>query len=117
MSRGLVCRVSAGLLAVALLLPVTSQAGGGKDAKATAKTSMVFQNPVTLAGKPIKPGNYEIAADETKVSISQFGKVVAEAPVQWKDDTSKSEYSNIVTDGGSIKEIHFGGKARYAVIS
>ena len=117
MSRGVVCRFSAALLALALLLPMTSQARGGKDSKSTARATMIFQNPVTLAGKQIKPGNYDILADESKVTIMQFGKVVAEAPVQWKDETAKSEYPNIVVDGGAIKEVHFGGKSRYAEIS
>jgi hypothetical protein len=37
--------------------------------------------------------------------------------VRWKDETSKAKYSNIVTVGDQVKEIHFDGKMRYVEIA
>ena len=45
--------------------------------------------------------------------------MVAEAPVQWKDEKGKAKYSAIVTDGegNQVKEVHFNGKMRYVELS
>jgi hypothetical protein len=51
------------------------------------------------------------------VRLSMNGKVVAEAPVQWKDETAKAKYSAFVSEGNKITEIHFGGKTRFVTIS
>jgi len=51
------------------------------------------------------------------LTMTKDGKVVAQVPVQWKDETSKPHYSTIVTDGGKITEFHFGGKTRFVVVS
>jgi hypothetical protein len=45
------------------------------------------------------------------------GKVVAEAPVTWKDETSKPRNSNVVTNDNTVTEIHFNGKMRFVSIS
>ena len=71
----------------------------------------------TFAGKELKPGDYAVSADETHVQLSMNGKVVAEAPVQWKDETSKAKYSTFVSQGNKITEIHFGGKTRFVTIA
>ena len=70
----------------------------------------------TLGGKRFKPGTYTVKADDSKVTVSHNGKMVAEAPVQWKDETNKASDSNIVSRTTQIKEIHFGGKMRYVEV-
>jgi hypothetical protein len=104
------------LAALALALPVAAR--NDKDSK-NVKTSMDLLNPATIAGKDLKPGNYTISADDNKVTFSRDGKVVAEAPVQWRDEAGKSRFSAIVTDGDAhqIKEIHFNGKTRFLQVS
>jgi hypothetical protein len=48
--------------------------------------------------------------------LKQPGKVVAEAPVQWKDGDKKEFATHVVLDGNNIKEIRFAGRTRYIVI-
>jgi septal ring-binding cell division protein DamX len=105
------------LVALALALPLAARVDKSKDAKSTASASMDLLNSATLAGKQLKPASYTVKVDETKVTFLQNGKVIAEAPVQWKDAANKAQYSSIVTDGNQIREIHFGGKTRYVEIS
>ena len=104
------------LAALALALPVAAK-HDANDSKSTVKASMDLPNPAILAGTEIKAGSYTVAADDSKVTLSRDGKVVATAAVQWKDAPSKAKYSAIVTEGNQIREIHFNGKTRYAEIS
>ena len=104
------------LAALALALPVAAK-HDTKDSKTTVKASMVLPTTAVLAGTELKAGDYAVAADDSKVTLSRDGKVVATAAVQWKDEHSKAKYSTIVTDGNQIREIHFNGKTRYAEIS
>ncbi|HKV05163.1 MAG TPA: hypothetical protein VJO53_08675 [Candidatus Acidoferrales bacterium] len=103
------------LVALALAMPLAAREAGTKNGKTTSTTLDVL-SAVTLAGKQLKPGMYRVTADDSRVTLEQDGKVVAEAPVQWKDETAKPHYSNIVTVGTEVKEIHFSGKMRYVEI-
>ena len=94
---------------------IAARDAGTKNANAIT-TTMDFLHAVTLGGKELKPGSYHVTANDTKVTVEQNGKVVAEAPVQWKDETRKPLYSNIVSSGDQVTEMHFAGKMRYAVI-
>jgi hypothetical protein len=104
------------LIAFGIVMPLAARDAGARNDKATTAT-MQFLNSVTVGGKQLKPGSYLVIADETSVTIKQDGKMVAEAPVQWKDENRKPRQSNIVSDGSQLKEIHFSGKMRYAVIT
>ena len=116
MSRHGIGYIFAVLAALALAMPLAAHNNAGKDS-AIVKATVAISDDATLGGKQLKAGTYDVKADETKVTLSLNGKVVAEAPVQWKDEQSKSQYSSIKVDSGSVKEIHFNGKARYAEIS
>jgi hypothetical protein len=107
------------LAALALVIPAAARENNGNKSKNSVSATMDLLNPATLGGKQLKPGTYEVKADDTTVKILKDGKTVAEAPVQWKDESGKSQYSAIVTDGDgkSIKEVHFNGKTRFAEIS
>jgi hypothetical protein len=50
------------------------------------------------------------------VTLAMDGKVVAEAAVEWKDETTKPMSSTIEITADQVKEIHFSGKMRYVVI-
>ncbi len=110
-------RVITVFAALVLLVAIAAQTAPAKDTKAGVNTTMSLLNPATFAGKQLKPGDYAVSADETHVQISMNGKVVAEAPVQWKEETSKARYSAFVSEGNKITEIHFGGKTRFVTIS
>jgi hypothetical protein len=105
------------LVALALTLPIAAGSGDTNQTKAIVTMSVDLSSPATLAGTALKPGNYSVRADSTKVTISRGGKVMAEAAVEWKDAAGKAEYSSIVREGDQITEIHFGGKAKYVVIA
>lgn len=113
--RGLGFAVSI-LSALAIATPLVARANAGKDTKSIS-AQMDIVKDATIGGKEVKAGTYDVKVNETKVTLSRNGKVVAEAPVQWKDASSKSSYSAIVIDGGAVKEIYFNGKSRYAQIS
>jgi hypothetical protein len=104
------------LVALVLAIPLAAAADTGAKPAATITTTMDFLRSVTLGGKQLKPGSYHVKATETTVTLEQNGKVVAEAPVQWKDENRKPIYSNIVSSGDQVTELHFAGKMKYAVV-
>ena len=103
------------LIALVLAIPAAARVGTG-DTKPTS-ANMQILNTISLAGTQIKPGMYKVTADDSKVTVEQNGKMVAEAPIQWKEGSVKANYSNIVTDGDAVTEIHFGGKMRFVTVS
>jgi hypothetical protein len=103
------------LAALLFALPLAA-----RDASKSGKPTIVdveVLSTITLAGKQLKPGTYTVKADDSKVQLMVGGNVVAEAPVEWKDETSKPRYSQIVTTDNQVKEIHFSGKMKYVAIS
>jgi hypothetical protein len=104
------------LVVVALAMPLAARAFGANGSKSTSATMDILSS-VSLNGKQLKPGTYTVTADDTKVTIAQNGKVLAEAPVEWKDETSKPANSNIVTNNSAVTEIHFSGKMRYVQVT
>ena len=107
--------VLSALAAVAVAAPFTVRNASAKSTKATTAT-MDILNTTTLGGKQIQPGTYTFKIDDSSVTVSQNGKMVAQAPVQWKDGTTKANYTNIVIQNDQIKEIHFGGKTKYVQV-
>jgi hypothetical protein len=103
--------------ALVLLVAIAAQTAPAKDTKAGVSTTMSLLAPANFAGHELKPGDYAVSADDTHVKISMNGKVVAEAPVQWKDETSKAKYSAFVSQNNKITEIHFGGKSKFVAIA
>jgi|SRR5208282_2253605 len=116
MSRRGVNAVAAILVVLALAMPLAARATAANNSKPTS-TTMDILSTVSLGGKQLKPGTYSVTVDDTKVTLALGGKVVAESPVQWKDETSKAKYSNIVAVGDQVTEIHFSGKMRYVAIA
>ncbi|HUJ31542.1 MAG TPA: hypothetical protein VLY23_09700 [Candidatus Acidoferrum sp.] len=118
MSRTGIGTVLAAVAALALALPVAARNNNaGKTSKSTASATVEILSDANLGGTQLKAGTYNVKADETKVTLSRNGKVVAEAPVQWKEDAAKSQGSSMVVEAGTVKEIHFNGKTRYAELS
>ncbi|HXX43785.1 MAG TPA: hypothetical protein VEJ38_03595 [Candidatus Acidoferrales bacterium] len=115
MSRRGVNAVAPILIALVMAMPLAARVStnGTKPTSAT----MEVLNTISLGGTQIKPGTYKVTADDSKVTLEQNGKMVAEAPVQWKEGDAKARYSNIVTVNDHVTEIHFGGKVRYVSVS
>jgi hypothetical protein len=102
-------------VALLIAMPVVAR-DNAKNGKATT-ADVALLSAASIAGKQLKPGTYRVIADDSKVTLTLDGKVVAEAPVQWKDETNRPHYSQIVTTDDQVKEIHFGGKMRYVTIT
>ena|SRR5580700_11010360 len=121
MSRSKMNGVLTILAALALALSIASHATPAKDAKSTVtpivKTDLRLLSPATLGGTDLKAGEYSVTADDAHAKFSRNGKVIAEASVQWKDESAKAQTTAVVVDGNQIKEIHFGGKMKYVVIT
>jgi len=88
-----------------------------KDSAPTLKTTLIISDPVTFAGTQLKPGNYDIVARDSKVTVSRDGQKIAEADAEWRDEQRAPHSSSIVLDGNQVKEVHFGGKTKYIVVS
>jgi hypothetical protein len=117
MSRRVLTAAFAVLTALAFVKPAPAGNKTATDSKITMATTVDLLSPATLAGKQLAPGTYEVKADDTKLTLKFKGKVVAEVPVQWKDEQGKAKYSAVVVESDQIKEIHFGGKTRFVQIT
>jgi hypothetical protein len=115
MSRSRMNCVLSVLAALALAMPLAARSA--EKSKATARASIDLVTGATVGGTQLKAGTYNVEASESTVKLMQRGKVIAQAPIAWKDEQSKSRYSGIVTEGGSVTEVHFSGKTRYARLS
>jgi len=109
------------LAALTLALSIATHAAPPKDAKSTVtpivKTDLRLLSPATLGGTDLKAGEYSVTADDTHARFIKNGKVIAEASVQWKDESAKAQNTAVIVDGNQIKEIHFGGKMKYVEIA
>ena len=103
--------------ALAFAMPIATRADDSKTIKPVSRVAVDLHSSATLAGKDLKPGTYQVSADETKMTILRDGKVVAEVPIEWKDGQSKSSYTSVVTESNQITEVHFGGKAKYISVT
>lgn len=105
------------LAALALAMPIAARADDSKTIKPVSRVAVDLHSSATLAGKDLKPGTYQVSADESKMTISRDGKVVAEVPIEWKDGQGKAAYTSVVTESSQITEVHFGGKAKYISVA
>jgi hypothetical protein len=109
------------VLTILLVGALGGIAVGAQDNTANAtrqvvKANLRFHSATHLAGTALNPGTYTVSADGSKVTLSQHGKTVAEAPIQWKDEQAKARHSSVVSDSGQVEEIHFAGNKQYIVI-
>jgi hypothetical protein len=105
------------LAALALALPIAARDESSTQPKPIVSMSVDLSSAAKLGGRDLKPGGYLVKADSVKVTLSRGGKMIAEAPVQWKDESGKAAYSTIVTESNQIKEIHFSGRSKYVEIA
>jgi hypothetical protein len=109
------------LATLALVLSIASHTTTAKDAKSTVtpivKSDVKLLDSAKLGSSDLKPGDYSVTADDTHAKFFKGGKVIAEASIQWKDESSKSKYTTVVVESSQIKEIHFSGKMKYVEIT
>lgn len=108
------------LFAVALLLAVTIPAmaspKGAKMSNSVAKGQFNVVGGEIISGTTLTPGEYNVVANDSTLSFFRGKKLIAEAPIQWKDATQKSDQNAIVTDSGKIQEVRFKGQSRSVVV-
>ncbi len=95
------------------MLSIATHITPAKDIKSTVtpvKSDVKLLKPGTLGSTELKAGDYSVTADDTHVKFSKGGKVIAEVPIQWKDESSKARFTAVVVDGNQIKEIHSAAK-------
>jgi hypothetical protein len=109
--------VMAIIAALAFAMPIATRADDSKTIKPVSRVAVDLHSSATLAGKDLKPGTYQVSADESKMTILRDGKVVAEVPIEWKDGQSKASYTSVVTESNQITEVHFGGRAKYISVT
>jgi hypothetical protein len=76
------------------------------------KRSLTLDSPAKLGGTEIKPGEYRIEFDGTKVVVKDGKKVLAEAPAEWVETKNEVQGDTVVIDGGVITEIRIEGRKR-----
>jgi hypothetical protein len=107
--------------ALTFVLSIATRATPAKDAKSSvtpvAKTDLRLVIPATLGGTNLQAGEYSMTADDTHARFLKGGRVIAEAPIQWKDESAKRPITAIFIEANQIKEIHFGGKMKYVEIT
>jgi len=115
MFRRGVALVLPAFLSLVLVVPNVARAASTNNGD-LVNASLGLLNALSLGGKTLKPGQYEVTADDTQVTFKSGGKMVAQAAIEWKDAPTKSTSNNVVAEGDRIREIHFHGKTRYALV-
>jgi len=75
------------------------------------KQPLTIDKDMTFGSAQLKPGTYQLNADNAKkeLSILQNGKPMATVPGQWVKLPQKAEYSTIVSEGAKINQVQFSG--------
>lgn len=103
-------------LMLAVALPAVASPRGAKMPKAVAKSHFNIGGGEILNGTTLAPGDYNVIASDSTVSFFHGNKLVAQAPIQWKDGGQRVEQNAIVTDTGKIQEVRFKGQSRTIVV-
>ena len=77
----------------------------------TYKESLTFSNNITIGSAQLKPGSYELTADDTKkeLNIVQRGKIIATVQGEWVKIPQKALGSGVDSDGDKITQVRFSG--------
>jgi hypothetical protein len=75
------------------------------------KQSWNVSVPATIGSTEVKPGTYQLNADDAKkdLTVLQNNKVVATVSGQWIKLPKKADNSSIMTDGNKVTQIQFSG--------
>ena len=92
----------AGLAVLTLTMPVWAR---------TYKESLVLDKNSTIGSAQLKPGTYQLTADDTKkeLNILQKGKIIATVQGQWIKIPQKAGAPEVDFDGDKITQVQFSG--------
>lgn len=96
-------QVMAVLLALALAVPAFAD---------TYKRNLTLADPAKLGSTELKPGDYTLQFDGSKITLKQGKKVIAEAPAEWVDVKFEVRGDTVIIDKGVITEVRIEGKKR-----
>lgn len=84
----------------------------------TASIPLHSDGTTTIGQTQLKAGDYELKVKDnaTQLEVTKDGKVVAEAPITWKQLQQKPANTEVVMDQNRIVEVDFGGKAQAAQV-
>ena len=90
------------LAVLALTMPVWAR---------TYKASLALTNNTTIGSAQLKPGSYDLTADDTKkeLNILQNGKIIATVQGQWIKMPQKVRDSGVTSTDNKITQVHFSG--------
>ena len=90
------------LAVLALTMPVWAR---------TYKESLILNKNAMIGSAQLKPGSYELTADDTKkeLNILQKGKIIATVQGQWVKIPQKAGASEVDFDGDKITQVQFSG--------
>jgi hypothetical protein len=92
----------AGFAVLILTIPVCAR---------TYKESLILDKSSTMGSTQLKPGTYQLTADDTKkeLIILQNGKIIATVEGQWVKTPQKAQAASIDTDQDKITQVRFSG--------
>ncbi len=103
-------------LMFAVAIPAMASPKGAKMSNSVAKGQFYVVGGEILNGVTLASGEYNVVASDSTLSFFRGKKLIAQAPIQWKDGAQKTQQNAIVTDTGKIQEVRFKGKNRSVVV-
>jgi hypothetical protein len=66
----------------------------------------------TIGSAQVKPGDYQLRAEEgqTELQVVQKGKVIAKVPVRWTQLPNKAADSEVQVDNNQVTQVQFAGR-------
>lgn len=97
------------LVTTACLLALSAPAWAGR-----LSTTVEIDHATRIATARLKPGNYQLEANENtgQVKVLRDGRLVAHVKGKWVNLNRKSEYSEMLTDNHRVQEVRFAGKKK-----
>jgi len=91
-----------GLAVLTLTIPVWAR---------TYKESLALDKNTTIGSAQLKPGSYELTADDTKkeLNILQKGKIIATVQGEWVKIPQKAQSPGFDFDHDKITQVRFSG--------
>jgi hypothetical protein len=92
----------AGLTVLILTIPVCAR---------TYKEPLILDKSSTMGSTQLKPGTYQLTADDAKkeLNILQNGKIIATVQGQWVKIPQKAQAASIDIDQDKITQVRFSG--------
>jgi hypothetical protein len=77
----------------------------------TYKESLTVDKSATIGSVQLKPGSYELTADDTKkkLNILQKGKIIPTVQGQWVKMPQKAQAGGVDSENDKITQVRFSG--------